>query len=159
MFMERLLVVCALSGGLVAMACSPSSHEHTPRPQPPTTNGSPPTSSPVQLYCIRGYEELHVDADGDGYGDNTQPSIVCPSDGRVPVGYVLYAGNGYDCDDSDPTKFDTYYRDADGDGVGKSGHRLRRALATAGLPAKRGLDGLRRLRSHHLVRVCPRRRR
>jgi hypothetical protein len=120
--MQRLLAGCVGSGLIAALACSPANHEQTPRPRtqsPDPGSISSPTTAPVQLYCIRGYEELHVDADGDGYGDNTRAAL-CPSDGRVPVGYVLYAGNGYDCDDSDPTKFDLYYRDADGDGVGTS---------------------------------------
>ena len=112
--MHRARTSLAALSLLAAVACSQSTHE-------PATPATTPTPNPgwQQLYCS-SMDDLFVDADGDGYGDNNKPKLACPADSRVPFGYVLYAGSGYDCDDSDPTKFDTYYRDADGDGVGTS---------------------------------------
>ncbi|MFN7144534.1 MAG: MopE-related protein, partial [Myxococcota bacterium] len=76
----------------------------------------------------------YADADGDGYGDPAAPQDACAS----PAGHVSV---GVDCDDTDPEVFpsspevcdgidndcdalvdedvsDTWYADADGDGVG-----------------------------------------
>jgi hypothetical protein len=56
----------------------------------------------------------YADADGDGYGNYNVPQITCQGQ---PSGYVT---NNTDCDDTDPTKHDSFsfYADTDGDGYG-----------------------------------------
>lgn len=65
-------------------------------------------------------ESLYPDADGDGYGTPNGPQLACGADYRLPSGY----GRAADCDDTDPTKFRAYNRDADGDGVGAGDETL-----------------------------------
>ncbi|OQZ07293.1 MAG: hypothetical protein B6D36_00625, partial [Planctomycetes bacterium UTPLA1] len=62
-----------------------------------------------------GAPELrYADADGDGFGDPSDSSIVCPGD-------PLYnADNDLDCDDTDPNYPDFIPVDMDMDGLGNS---------------------------------------
>jgi len=55
------------------------------------------------------------DADNDGY-KVALAGTIC-SDKDLPEGYSLTPGS-FDCDDTDPTKGQSYYRDTDGDGYG-----------------------------------------
>lgn len=68
--------------------------------------------NPMAGYCGMN-QSVYLDADGDGHG-SANASALCEN-GHFPVGYVASSD---DCDDSDPTKFRLYSRDADGDGVG-----------------------------------------
>ena len=71
----------------------------------------------------RGCGEMlaYFDGDGDGRGRGTREQaeeavtvFYCPGD-DPPAGYVW---TGYDCDDTDPSAYRLFPRDADGDGFG-----------------------------------------
>ena len=64
------------------------------------------------------HDYLFIDADRDGYG-STQRSWSLQCTYRVPSGFSI---NNTDCDDSNAaiTPFTVWYRDADGDGHGRS---------------------------------------
>ncbi|MBI4407660.1 MAG: hypothetical protein HY565_04145 [Candidatus Kerfeldbacteria bacterium] len=81
--------------------------------------------------AISAYQTYYRDADGDGLGTSTTTSVVCSY--TVTSGYVTnssdsndsdYDNDGVstssDCNDADSaiSAYQTYYRDADGDGLG-----------------------------------------
>jgi hypothetical protein len=81
--------------------------------------------SQVLTYCSNNnfsfahiHNYLFIDADRDGYG-STQRSWSLQCTYRVPSGFSI---NNTDCDDSNAavTPFTLWYRDADGDGYGRS---------------------------------------
>ncbi|RAR69275.1 beta strand repeat-containing protein, partial [Flavobacterium aciduliphilum] len=72
------------------------------------------TANNTVTIAVRSLVTYYADADGDGFGNYSLPTITCQGQ---PTGYVL---NGTDCNDADATMNTTYsfYADTDADGYG-----------------------------------------
>jgi len=99
---------------LAAGACTQASPRSAPDAAPELGADTWPVRSGPYMQCYNNEAALYPDADGDGAGTGSSVKVVCDH-GLAPF---FYSWIDTDCDDTDPTKYRLYYRDADGDGVG-----------------------------------------